>query len=245
MFAILTLAHLLGDYTLQFNALVRWKMRSIWGVFAHGGIVTLTTLACVLMVAPAWWPYALFIGVTHTLVDIVRARLIHPRSPREDLVWLLLDQGVHLAIIATTVLATQAPNLVVLRGSVVRAIVPLVTPKVLLSLIGYILLLQPAWVMLRYIIRGIYGADAVPHLGSGEKYGPMLERVLIATFVLTGHFYLVPLVLLPRRLNAVQIQGNSVGVMMQLTTHWAETFLGVLLAMAVGLGIKIFSLGGF
>lgn len=235
MLAILIISHLLGDYVFQFNVIAHWKARSIWGVIAHGGIVTLTTLACVLAVYPIWWPYAAMIGLLHTLIDVVRARLIHTQSTKEDLAWLLLDQGAHLAIIGGAVLATDAPALADLRELAAPSLSPLVTANVLIPVIASLMLLQPTWVGLRFLVRGIYGADAAPDLGLGEKYLPMVERFLIATCVCFGQFYLVPLILLPRRLARLQAQGDTFGVTLCMTTHWAETALGVGLAIAAGL----------
>jgi hypothetical protein len=234
MLTILILAHLLGDYLFQFNFVARWKARSLWGVAAHGGIVTLTTLACAALVDPAWWRYAALIGVTHTLIDVVRAHLIHAKNTTWDMVYYLLDQVVHIGIIVLTV--TLQPATV--AGS--RA----VAPKVLAFVTGYLLLLQPAWVLLRYIVRGVWGPEAAPHLGIGEKYEPMIERVLIASFVLAGQVALVPLALLPRRLTSIRVQNNGMGVLVQLTGHWAETVLSVLLAAGVGLILRIVMQGG-
>ncbi|HOT90696.1 MAG TPA: DUF3307 domain-containing protein [Anaerolineae bacterium] len=233
MFTIMILAHLLGDYLFQFDAVARWKARSIWGVVAHGGIVTLTTLTVTLVVAPGWWPNALWIGLSHTLIDVLRARLIHAKNTTWDLVFLLMDQALHIAIIALVVTLQPATPL---NG---RSDMP----KLLAIAIGYLLLLQPAWVLLRFLVRGIWGAEAAPHLGVGEKYEPMIERVLIASFVLSGQIALIPLVLLPRRLTAVRIQDNGLGVLVQLTSHWAETLLSVLLAAGVGLVLRIVLLG--
>jgi len=234
MLAMLIFAHLLGDYLLQFNFLARWKARSLWGVAAHGGIVTLTTVACSSLVDPGWWRYAALIGVTHTLIDIVRARLIHTQNTTGDLLYYLLDQAIHIGIIILTV---------ILRPANVIGVYAL-APKMLVLVIGYLLLLQPAWVLLRFIVRGIWGPEAAPHLGTGEKYEPMIERVLIASFILTGQITLVPLVLLPRRLMAVRVQNNGLGILMQLTGHWAETLLSVLLAVGVGLILRIVIKGG-
>jgi len=229
MLTMLIFAHLLGDYLLQFNFLARWKARSLWGVVAHGGIVTLTTLTCACLADPGWWRYAALIGVTHTFIDVVRAHLIHAKDTTWDLIYYLFDQAVHIGIIVLTV--TLRPTNV--AGG------HMVAPKVLVLAIGYLLLLQPAWVLLRFIVRGVWGAEAAPHLGGGEKYAPMIERVLIASLVMAGQIALVPLVLLPRRLSAIRVQGNDVGVMMQLTSHWAETVLSVLLAAGVGLILRI------
>ncbi|MGC9395825.1 MAG: DUF3307 domain-containing protein, partial [Anaerolineae bacterium] len=229
MLTMLILAHLLGDYLFQFDFLARWKSRSLWGVVAHGGIVTLTTIACASLVDPGWWRYAAFIGATHTLIDVVRAHLIRAKNTTWDMVYFLLDQVIHIGIIILTVTLRPAT---VAGGFAVA-------PRVLAFAIGYLLLLQPAWVLLRFIVRGVWGPEAAPHLGIGEKYEPMIERVLIASFVLAGQVALVPLVLLPRRLTSIRLQNNGMGVLMQLTGHWAETLLSVLLAAGVGLILRI------
>lgn len=229
MLTMLIFAHLLGDYLFQFDFIARWKSRSLWGVAAHGGIVTLTTLACAALVDPGWLLYAALIGVTHGLIDIVKARLLRPQNATWDMVYYLLDQVVHFAVI--TLVATLRPA----NGIGARV----VAPQVLAFATGYLLLLQPAWVLLRFIVRGVWGAEAAPHLGIGEKYEPMIERVLIASFVLAGQVALVPLALLPRRLTTIRVQDNGVGVLMQLTGHWAETLLSVLLAAGVGLILRV------
>lgn len=234
MVTMLIFAHLLGDYLLQFNFLARWKARSLWGVVAHGGIVTLMTLACASLVDPAWWRYAALIGITHTGIDVVRARLIHAKNTTWDLIYFLFDQVIHIGIIILTV--TLRP--------VTAAGGHAVAPKVLALAIGYLLLLQPAWVLLRFIVRGVWGPEAAPHLGGGEKYAPMIERILIASLVMAGQVALVPLVLLPRRLTTIRLQKNGVGVLMQLTSHWAETVLSVLLAAGVGLILRFIMQGG-
>ncbi len=236
---MLLVAHLLGDYLFQFDFIARWKARSLMGVVAHGAIVTLTTLLCSLLVDPSWWPYAVLIGAVHTIIDVVRARLIHVTHPTAALLWYLFDQAVHVVIIFLVVGWTRAPS----APSFEHAVARVLAPDFLAYLIGYLLLLQPAWVLLRFIVRGVWGGDAAPDLSAGEKYGPMLERVLITTSVLSGQFYLVPLVLLPRRIKGVQIQGNGVGMLVQLTSHWAETFLGVLLAVGIGLALRIVAIG--
>jgi hypothetical protein len=248
MFTMLILAHLLGDYVFQPTILVRWKTRSLWGVAAHGGIVTLTTLACASLVDPGWWRYAALIGITHTLIDVVRARLIYTKNTTWELVYYLLDQAIHIGIIALIVTLRPASAVTAYAaGAYTVAVAPqilVVAPKVLALAIGYLMLLQPAWVLLRFIVRGVWGAEAAPHLGVGEKYEPMIERVFITSLVLTGQIILIPFVLLPRRLMAIRVQNNGMGVLMQLTSHWAETLLGVLFAIGVGLILRIVIHGG-
>jgi len=234
------LAHLLGDYLFQWDGIARWKARSPMGVLAHGAIVTLTTLVCAALVAPSWWPYALLIGLVHTAIDLVRAHFLHTADPARELTWYLLDQLAHLIVIVLVVTWSGAPS----RSELVGAARLLADPRVLVYTIGYLLLLNPAWVSLRFTVRGVWGSEAAPHLGMGEKYGPMVERVLIASCMLVGQFHLVPLVLLPRRVVSIQVQGGEVGVLVRPVEHWAETLLSVLLAAVVGLTLRVISATG-
>jgi hypothetical protein len=238
MLHAMVLAHLLGDYVLQWDGLVRWKVRSLLGVAAHGGIVTLVTLLCATLVSPALWPYALVIGLLHTVIDLVRARYLGTPDTLWELAWYVLDQLAHLAVILLVVSWSGAPSPASLTG-IARV---LADPRIPAYANGYLLLLNPAWVLLRFTVRGVWGAEAAPHLGSGEKYGPMLERVLIASLVLLGQFQLAPLVLLPRRLTPIRMQGGMVGVLLRPTGHWAETLLGTALAAAVGAALRAFAL---
>jgi len=240
MLYVVILAHLLGDYLFQWEFIVRWKVHSLMGVLAHGGIVTITTLVCTRLVAPSWWPYALLIGLTHTVIDLVRVRLLHTVNPTWELIWYLFDQMAHLITIVLVVLWSGDYPWTGLNGTAGL----LADRRVLAYIIGYLLLTNPAWVLLRFTVRGIWGSTAAPPLGEGEKYGPMVERVLIASCVLTGQFHLIPLVLLPRRLVPIRMQENGAGVLTRLTSHWAETLLSVLLAIMVGLALRVINPGG-
>ncbi len=231
MAQLMILAHLIGDYLLQGNLIARWKARSLWGVLAHGAIVTIASLACTLPLAPDWWPYALLIGVVHTAIDVVRARLLHIRQPGQELFWYLLDQAAHLTVIVLVVTWSDGWRIAPTRFQAIE--------KLLILSIGYILLAQPTWVLLRMVVRGVWGVDAAPPLGTGSKYGPIVERLLIATCVLTGQFYLVPLVLVPRRVLPIRLAGLGVGVVVRSTDHWAETLLSVLLALGIGLALRM------
>jgi hypothetical protein len=240
MLYIMLLAHLLGDYLFQTGTIARWKARSAAGVLAHGGIVAATTLACTVLVAPSWWPYALLIGLAHTAIDLVRARLLCTSNPTRELAWYLLDQTAHVTIILIVVTGSASCS----RPELTGAAKQLAKPQVLFYLIGYLLLMHPAWVLLRFTARGVWGPDAAPTLDKGDKYGPMIERVMIATCVLLGQFHLAPLALLPRLLVPIRIEGRGVGVLVRPINHWAERILSTLLALGVGLALRAASAGG-
>jgi len=242
MLPMMLLAHLLGDYPLQTNAIARWKARSILGVLAHGGIVTLTHVVLAVAVMPSWWPYALLIGGIHTVVDVIRAHFLRTQDPMWSMLSYLGDQLIHVVVIVAVVAWSGASF--VFEPRLVMGVV--FDWKRVTFFAGYLVLFQPAWVLLRFFVRGVWGAQAAPPLGCGEgdeKYAPMVERVLIASLVLFGQLPLVPLVLLPRRLQAIRAQDNGVLLWVRPTAHWAETILGVALAMAVGLVLRIVVLG--
>ncbi|OQA13878.1 MAG: hypothetical protein BWY63_03338 [Chloroflexi bacterium ADurb.Bin360] len=235
MLAMMLIAHLIGDYVLQFNALVRWKTHSLWGVLAHGTIVTTVTVIAAITVQPAWWTYALLIGVSHTLIDIVRARLVTPPTPGLDLLYFLLDQIAHLSVIASVILWSQAP----------AQLPTWFEPRAIALVAGLLFLLQPAWVLLRFLVRGVWGESAAPPLGSGEKYFPMLERVAIALLALTGMGYLIPIALLPGRIERLQGHEHNLMILIRGGDSWIENMLSILFALGVGLGLRYLGLVTF
>jgi hypothetical protein len=187
------------------------------------------------LVDPSWWPLALLIGLTHTVIDVVRARLLCISHPRGELTWYLLDQATHITIILIVVLGHGNCRWTEITG-LARL---LADPHVLWYLIGYLVLMHPAWILLRFMTRGVWGSGAAPSLEQGEKYGPMFERVMIATSVLLGQFYLIPLILLPRLLVPIRIRGRGVGVLLRPIDHWAERILSILLALGIGLILRV------
>ncbi len=230
MLYIMLIAHLLGDYVLQSGNLARWKARSPVGGLVHGGIVTVTTLTCAGLVAPSWWPFALLIGLTHTAIDLARVRFLRTTNPGWELIWYVLDQLAHIAVITTTVIWSDVP---------LQSQSALADPRMSVYVIGYLLLLNPAWIFFRFAVRGVCGPDAVSLMCAGAKPEAMMERVLIASCVLAGQFCLVPLVVLLRRLASIRVQEIEVGVLTRPTDHWLATALSVSLAVGVGLTLRM------
>ena len=58
MITAVLLAHLVGDYILQWNALAILKSKALKGVIAHGAIVWAVTWLMTALFNPAWWPWA-------------------------------------------------------------------------------------------------------------------------------------------------------------------------------------------
>jgi len=230
MIEALVLAHLLGDYVLQTDTLARWKQRSLWGVAAHGALVTLALWLCSLPLDPHWWPYALGLGLVHTAVDIVRARL-GSISPVVDLALFLADQAAHGA---TIVLALALSGWLAPRPAETPLGLWLQAGNRLPLTAGYVLLTMPAWVLIHFLARGM-GASRTSLPGRpGERYLGMLERSLIASLVLAGQLLLVPLVMAPR----LVLDGRGDRGAAEPLAYLNELLISVTLAVAVGLFLR-------
>src|SRR5262245_7715345 len=97
------LAHLIGDFVLQWDRLAPWKSREVKGALAHGAVVLAVTLLFAVLVDPAWWPWAVFIGGTHTAIDALQpwlGRRFNLSGPGlAALVRLIVDQSLHTLVI--------------------------------------------------------------------------------------------------------------------------------------------------
>src|SRR5512136_2867311 len=108
MIIAMLLAHMLGDYVLQWDALARWKGAAVKGAVFHGAIVLAVTLLFAVLIDPGWWPWALLIGLTHIAIDVswVDLNRRFASRGRYGLIRLLIDQALHLGVIVGVVIAS-------------------------------------------------------------------------------------------------------------------------------------------
>ncbi len=228
MIAAMFLAHLIGDYVLQWDRLARWKSREWQGVVAHGTIVWLVTWAISAVFDPGWWPWALFLGVTHTLLDLAPLWLGKRVAP---LPRLIADQAAHLSLI---VIALAASGYLPTEAAVAAAQGLLHDNRALALALGYTFITMPAWILVEF---GAYGlvAGTPPDLGQAtNKWIGILERALITTCVMLGQFVLVPLVAAPR----LVFEGRQVLNSHRVNVYVAEWLASVAVAVAVGLWLR-------
>lgn len=69
MIIAMFLAHLVGDYILQWNSLAAWKSRALSGVVVHCLVVLAVTWLFIMPFNPGWWPWVLVIGLAHFAID--------------------------------------------------------------------------------------------------------------------------------------------------------------------------------
>ena len=86
------LAHLVGDYVLQWDALAQWKSRELRGVVAHSIVLFAVTALFAAPIAPDWWWGVLLISVSHFLVDAVQFLFRPPIAPLRRF---FIDQLLH------------------------------------------------------------------------------------------------------------------------------------------------------
>jgi hypothetical protein len=192
--------------------------------------VTFFAWLCSAPFALDWWPYALLIGAVHIAVDIARTKVGKAR-PAVALLMLLIDQALHGL---TIILVVRWSGWMGVRSSGGLLGEWLHTGNRMAFLMGYVLLSMPAWVLVHFVVSGMGAVSKSLPGRPGEKYVGMLERGLIATFVLLGQFLVVPLVLAPRlALDGPRgrVEGERIG-------YLGELLVSTSLAVAVGLFLR-------
>jgi hypothetical protein len=234
MIIAMLLAHLMGDYVLQWDALATWKSQSVKGAAFHGSIVLAVTLLFAVLIDPHWWPWALLIGLAHIVIDASWVRLNRRFATRGlyGLARLLTDQMLHLAVIGGAIVLSGYAAPIGLPGTLVAEIQ---THRWWAVALAYVLISIPAWIFIEFVFYGLINGSA-PDFGRVKKYKYVgsLERSLIVTFVATGQFALVPVVALPRLVLESPQYFNDNRTTLYLAEWLGSLALAVLIGLALG-----------
>jgi len=237
MLPSMILAHLLGDYVFQTDRIAMWKARSLWGVLVHGGIVTLFTMLCALIISPAWWPYVLLIGIIHIIIDAGKLP-IGKTDPTTALWGFLLDQALHMLVIVLTIYRTGWLGE---RAAETALGTWLQAQNRLSYLTAYIGPSMLAWMLTHFVVKGCGALSKSLPGRPGERYVGTLERMLIATAVLFGRYLLAPLIVAPRLLFDAPkfvVNGTSAEIEMERIGYLGELLVSVSIAVVAGLALK-------
>jgi hypothetical protein len=221
------LAHLVGDYVLQWDRLAARKSRELKGVLIHGLVVFLVTWAFALPFDPYWWQGILFIGLTHLFIDAVQ---LYCKPPVPPLARFLLDQLAHLAIILVALAWGGYLHLPLIVGDL-QGIVQ--NERLLVYLLAYTFLTMPAWIILKFVAYGLLRGEAPVFPDGTGKYIGSLERILMTTLVALGQFLLVPVIVLPR----LALEWPQIGRSERAPTYIIELLAGVTLSIMIGLAL--------
>ncbi len=230
------LAHLVGDYILQWDTLAYWKSRELKGVLAHGLIVLASTWLISLPFDPGFWPWVLFICGLHVVVDAAPLWIIPAFKLKRDglfeLVRFLIDQIIHLSVIGAALVLAGYLKLDTLTVDLRLAIRE---HRDLVFVMAYVFTAMPAWILVEFIVYGLVNGSAPDFpVVKNYKYVGTLERWLMTTFVLLGQFMLVPLVALPR----LVFEGPQVIRSPRTLIYIAELLASVALAVLIGLALR-------
>lgn len=176
----LILAHLIGDFILQPDSWVKEKEEKKLRtpkLYIHALLHGALTLLIVWDLT--FWLPAAIIAVSHLIIDAAKLLLQKEENKRT---WFLVDQLLHLAVIATVWYCWQIPSLTL--GS-------LITDKSLIYLTAVIALTFPAPVIIKILI-----SKWTPHteddqdesLENAGKYIGILERLFVFAFVIVGQW---------------------------------------------------------
>ena len=228
MIIAMFLAHLVGDYILQWNSLAAWKSRELKGVFVHCLVVFIVTWLFILPFNADWWPWVIFIGVAHFFIDAVQ---LWVKLPIPELARFSLDQLAHFTIITVALVGGGYLDL----GSLLQSgQVVLQSDLLLIYLFGYAFVTMPAWVLVKFTAYGLV-QGAAPQFGDSSKYLGIMERLLMTTFVAIGQYILVPVVILPRLL----MEWPQVANEERAPVYLAELLASVTLAVLIGILLRI------
>lgn len=186
IFLLLILAHLLGDFVLQPLQWIEKRHQLKWKsptLYMHGLVhAALALLALWASGLIAFWYLTLLIGITHILIDPIKA------FARKKRLSFFLDQCIHLLVICLSLLIIngfEMPNwsMSMLNWKVVIAFVFVTKPASIL--INQ--LLPEEWIPQKPS-TSIPKNDDQNGLEKAGEYIGILERLLILGFVLTNNW---------------------------------------------------------
>jgi hypothetical protein len=199
-------------------------------------VVLAVTGLFALPIDPGFWPWALFIGSVHILVDALPLWLVRAfKLKREGLFELarfLVDQAIHLGVI---LLALALSGYLRPDSLVADLSDALSSDRGMAFLLGYAFAAMPAWILVEFMVYGLLNGSAPDFAHARQyKYIGTLERWLITTFVLLGQFALVPVVALPRLL----LESPQVMRTPRTLIYLGELLASVALAVGIGLALR-------
>lgn len=180
LFIKLLLAHLLGDFIWQPNSWVMHKEANKHkSIYLYLHILLHGFLAVIVVGEISFIPYAVFIAVTHGIIDLIKLSFQKNKTKRT---WFVIDQIAHLLILIGVVLFYQNDNLSFLWFD----------NRFWILITGIILVTKPTSIFIKTIISIWSPESQNSHqdnsLANAGNYIGILERLFIVCFILTGHF---------------------------------------------------------
>ncbi|MCX6340072.1 MAG: DUF3307 domain-containing protein [Candidatus Aureabacteria bacterium] len=199
LFKLLILAHLVADFPLQSAHIYRLKRRYLAGQIPHA-LICLGTMALAgypLIGSWSFWRFISVVAGAHLMVDYVKVAFLDRLGPRNDLGTFLLDQAMHIAVIAA-VFMTPLPGLPELQGGIIQR---LDRAGVITTSIFFLVATFSGVYLLDSAKRTLLHAPEYALMPDGfSKYYGVVERGILFALMVGGYAYLalVPAVMLIR-----------------------------------------------
>ena len=227
LFFVLLLAHLVGDFLLQTDSLCAKKRERRFRcgfLYVHAAIIA--GLSLIAFWDFSFWLWALAIGVTHLIIDGIKAYV------RKDSVWLFIsDQILHIVILAVVA------NICVERYA---WITPCGLPDWVFTVVpvasAAIVCWKPANILIRYILQSckmVVPEDGSSLFHAGKLIGT-LERWLILAFLLIGRYEVIGFLVAAKSIIRFGEKDKD-----QTEYFLAGTLLSISIAVGCGLLLRI------
>lgn len=226
LFLSLLLAHLVGDFLLQTDSLCAKKRErrfSCGFLYVHAVIIAILSLLTLWDLS--FWPIALTIGVSHLIIDGIKA------SMKKESIWLFVsDQMLHIVILAV------AANICVAKCAWTSPLwLTDQTLKVVAVAIAAIVCWKPANILIKYILK--YCKMDIPedntNLFHAGKLIGTLERWLILTFLLIGRYEVIGFLIAAKSIIRFGEKDTD-----RTEYFLAGTLLSIAIAVACGLLVR-------
>ncbi|MGB1251202.1 MAG: DUF3307 domain-containing protein [Candidatus Promineifilaceae bacterium] len=220
-------AHLFGDYILQWDKLAAWKARELRGVLAHGLIVAGVTLLFSYPYDMDWLPWALAIGISHIMVDASGYYATHNQWLKKRVSPFTLyigDQVIHFVLILLFLqLSGNLPTFATI-GDLLHE------NKWWAIVLAYTFIAMPSWVLIEFFVSGFVRQTAPDFKrAKRDKYTMILERWVIATLVVIGQVPLIFIATIPTVTRRWQDWRSE-----QANSYVAEFLVSLMLAVLAG-----------
>jgi hypothetical protein len=200
-FLLLLLGHFVGDFILQPYWLVLAKRKGWQGLIIHVGTVTFITAILIWGTIPNWWVWVIVLFVIHLFIDQFRTFVFTDNSKGKGLLLLFLDQLAH--VLSLMFIAWAA------TGWTPDTLKFLLLPdipnqyRLMVYLTGLAILISTAPILEAEITVAIWAFQGreinyTVRIDTEDRVLGSIERIIGSWLILSGLFWLAPLVFIPR-----------------------------------------------
>lgn len=181
IFIKLLLAHLIGDFVLQPQSWVQQKEQKrfgAWQLYVHAAIHGAFTF--LLLWDVKYWSLALAVTMVHGLIDVLK---LYAQRGRNKTRWFIGDQLLHLISLAILTYCWGGMDIEKWRL--------IFGPSIWIYLVAIFFLAGAMPIIMRILLQRYsnnIGLQSDASLGNAGKYIGILERLLVFTFIIVGHW---------------------------------------------------------